>query len=96
MKVTVCFDDIKVIVPCGNCNSNNPTTSSSTSSLASLVNQTSNDLGTLCSNAKYSSNIKLTASSENENNANPRVIDVIANAILRYKKATKKVRILLF
>lgn len=50
MKVTICFDDVKIIVPCGTSSSNN----------------------------------------DDENN-NLKVIDIIENAILRYRKATSKV-----
>lgn len=76
MKVTICFDDVKIIVPCSNTNKNTLTLANNASKRLSMAKNSIED----CANNKESENV------------NFKVIDVIENAIARYKKATAKVR----
>jgi hypothetical protein len=114
MKVTVCFNDVKVIVPCGNFSADNliakssnafmrplnlkmvDATASENESSASLHSTSSASSSSKCSSSNSISKLK-ELEQENYNvqirNQQVRVSDVIENSILKYKKATGKVRI---
>ena len=73
MKVTICFDDVKIIVPC-------------TSTCNPLINKR------LSIGRNSIEDFSINNNNYNNNERSYlKVIDVIENAIARYKKATAKV-----
>ncbi len=106
MKVTVCFDDVKVIVPCGSSipNSNSSFLNSSsfkmidatTSETESVSISTSSTCSSINSILKLEKDLMPSSSSStgfhsNNNNCQIRVSAVIESSIARFKKATGKV-----
>ena len=82
MKVTICFDDVKIIVPCSNTNAN--VLQAATNNFNKRLSIGKNSIEDFANN--------ITSNKGNESsNANFKVSDVIENAIARYKKATAKV-----
>ena len=81
MKVTICFDDVKIIVPCVQNSVNN---SSINNSVGGGGGGSGNNIASLKNYSKLNKNDEYI-------NANLKVADVIENAIARYKKATAKV-----
>ena len=81
MKVTICFDDVKIIVPCSNTNAN--VLQAATNNFNKRLSIGKNSIEDFANN-----NI---SNKSNETNPNFKVSDVIENAIARYKKATAKV-----
>ena len=102
MKVTVCFDDVKVIVPCGNdgmaTHANSfmkqlnfrmiDATASENETTASMHSTLSSASSSLNSISKYK---EIERDSLVTAHNQTRVRDVIEKSILKYKKATGKV-----
>jgi hypothetical protein len=82
MKVTICFDDVKIIVPCSNTNAN--VLQAATNNFNKRLSIGKNSIEDFAINNNISNK-------RNETNSNFKVSDVIENAIARYKKATSKV-----
>ena len=97
MKVTVCFDDVKIIVPCNtNASSTSAASSNATSFFVnkrlSMGKNAIEDFSTTTSNSSLQANSNNNNKSNNSSeNSTLKVIDVIEHAIARYKKATAKV-----
>lgn len=83
MKVTICFDDVKIIVPCVQNSVNN----------SSINNSVGGGSGNNIASLKHYSKLN---KNDEYINANLKVADVIENAIARYKKATAKVSLCFF
>ena len=87
MKVTICFDDVKIIVPCTSVNVN-----SGNNGYQSVVNNKRLSIGKSSVEDYTTANATSSNAVNNLNeNSNLKVCDVIENAIARYKKATAKV-----
>ena len=92
MKVTICFDDIKIIVPCKTTTTSTMTTTSNHRNVLELSKLTNMKSTSIDNDYSILTTDSLKLDNNNNNNNDLKVSNIIDNAIIRYKKATGKLK----